>query len=124
MVLYFQGYLKLTSNSQEVYVLQTKETEQGVLPLMIAIYCRKKHKAKELCEDCSGLLAYAKQRAEKCPMGENKTFCSNCKIHCYRPLERKKIQEVMRFSGKWMLFYHPILAISHVAETIKYKRKD
>ncbi|WP_277584531.1 nitrous oxide-stimulated promoter family protein [Psychrobacillus antarcticus] len=30
------------------------------------------------------------------------------------PKYRKKIKIVMRFSGPWMLVYHPILAIQHV----------
>ena len=36
---------------------------------------------------------------------------------------REKIREVMRFSGARMIFYHPALAIRHVIETKKEKRK-
>lgn len=54
---------------------------------------------------------------------ETKTFCSNCKVHCYKPDMREKIREVMRFSGPRMLFYHPIMAIRHVMESRKEKRK-
>ena len=36
---------------------------------------------------------------------ETKTFCSNCKVHCYKPEMRKKIRAVMRFSGPRMIFY-------------------
>lgn len=28
---------------------------------------------------------------------ETKTFCSNCKVHCYKPEMREKIRDVMRF---------------------------
>ena len=45
---------------------------------------------------------------------ENKTFCSNCRVHCYKPEMREKIREVMRFSGPRMLLCHPILAVWHV----------
>ena len=30
------------------------------------------------------LKEYVSLRLNKCPFGENKTFCSNCKIHCYK----------------------------------------
>lgn len=28
--------------------------------------------------------AYARLRSDKCPFMETKTFCSNCKVHCYK----------------------------------------
>ena len=54
---------------------------------------------------------------------QTKTFCSNCRVHCYKPDMREKIRQVMRFSGPRMLFYHPIRAIRHVIETKKEKRR-
>jgi hypothetical protein len=53
---------------------------------------------------------------------ESKTFCSNCKVHCYKPEMREKIREVMRFSGPRMIFHHPITAIRHVMESKKEQR--
>ncbi|MDE7078959.1 MAG: nitrous oxide-stimulated promoter family protein [Clostridia bacterium] len=101
-----------------------KEKEIEVVKLMIDVYCRGKHKRKkELCEECEELWQYAKARREKCPFGDEKTFCSNCKIHCYKPSMREKIAKVMRYSGPRMMFYHPVIAFKHVAETMKYKRK-
>ena len=100
------------------------EEERKVVELMIKLYCEKKHKNKELCNDCNELLEYVNLRLNKCPFGDQKTFCSNCKIHCYKPIMRDKIKEVMRFSGPRMLFYHPIIAIKHLKETIKEKRKN
>ena len=38
------------------------------------------------------LLDYAKHRSEKCPFMEEKTFCANCKVHCYKPEVREQIQ--------------------------------
>ena len=103
---------------------QTKrEREKQLVSQMIALYCRKNHGGKELCPDCAALDAYARQRSEKCPFMETKTFCSNCKVHCYKPEMRDKIQKVMRFSGPWMIFYHPTVAIRHVIETKKEKRR-
>ncbi len=87
---------------------------------MIVLYCQKKHGTKgELCPDCAALDAYARQRAEKCPFMETKTFCSNCRVHCYKPEMRDKIREVMRFSGPRMLFHHPVMAIRHLIESKK-----
>lgn len=100
-----------------------RQREKETVCLMIAIYCRKKHGSKALCPDCAALTQYACQRSDHCPFMETKTFCSNCPVHCYRKDMREKIREVMRFSGPRMLFYHPILAIRHVLETKKEKKR-
>ena len=100
-----------------------REREKETVSLMIAIYCRKNHGGKELCPDCAALEAYARQRSDKCPFMETKTFCSNCKVHCYKKDMREKIREVMRFSGPRMIFYHPVMAIRHVIETKKEQRR-
>ena len=104
--------------------IQTKrEREKQLVSQMIALYCRKNHGGRTLCPDCAALDAYARQRSDKCPFMETKTFCSNCKVHCYKPEMREKIRKVMRFSGPRMIFYHPIVAIRHVIETKKEKRR-
>lgn len=54
---------------------------------------------------------------------ETKTFCSNCRVHCYKPEMREKIRAVMRFSGPRMLFVHPVAAIRHVIETRRKKKR-
>ncbi len=100
-----------------------KEKEIQVVGYMIEKYCRGNHGAKkgQLCEDCSELFDYAKLRRSKCPHGDDKPFCSNCKIHCYKPQMREQIRAVMRYSGPRMLTSHPILAIAHLVETKKEK---
>ena len=104
--------------------VQTKrEREKEIVSLMIAIYCRKKHGGKTLCPDCAALEAYARQSSDKCPFMETKTFCSNCKVHCYKPDMREKIREVMRFSGPRMIFHHPVMAIRHVIESKTEKER-
>ena len=104
--------------------VQTKrEREKDTVSLMIAIYCRKKHGGKKLCPDCAALDAYARLRSDKCPFMETKTFCSNCKVHCYKPDMREKIRAVMRFSGPRMIFHHPVMAIRHVIESKKEKKR-
>ena len=104
---------------------QTKrEREKRMVSQMIALYCRKKHHTRgDLCPQCAALDAYAKMRADKCPFMETKTFCSNCRIHCYKPDMRAKIREVMRFAGPRMILYHPVAAIRHVVETKKEQRR-
>jgi hypothetical protein len=93
------------------------------LALFISLYCRYKHGGAEkanvelkthdltqiagrpmvLCEECRKLLTHAFVKRSNCPM-EPKPQCKHCPSHCYHPTYRAKIQEVMRFSGKKMLF--------------------
>ena len=101
-----------------------REREKQMVSRMIALYCKKKHHTKGgLCPECRELADYARQRSDKCPFMETKTFCSNCKVHCYKPVMREKIREVMRFSGPRMIFRSPIAAIRHVIETRKEKKR-
>jgi len=98
-----------------------REREKRIVTQMIALYCRKKHGCKSLCEQCRELTEYACSRSDKCPFMENKTFCSNCRVHCYKPEMREQIRVVMRFSGPRMIFHHPITAIRHVIEVKREK---
>jgi len=104
--------------------IQTKrEKEKQVVSEMIRLYCRKHHSKSGLCNDCRELMEYACRQSDRCPFMENKTFCSNCKVHCYRADMREKIRIVMRYSGPRMIFYHPIMAIKHVIYSQIEKRK-
>lgn len=96
-----------------------KLKEIEVVTLMIKRYCRCKHHPKrgELCLECQQLLDYVKERRDRCPFGDNKPFCSNCKIHCYKPSMREKIREVMRYSGPRIVLNHPIIAFRHLVES-------
>lgn len=120
-----------------------KEREMAVVALMIELYCKKNHSGKAgakcstskagakcstdredaLCPDCAGLLEYVKLRREKCPFKDDKPFCQNCKIHCYRAEMREKIRLVMRFSGPRMMLRHPIIALRHMAQSKRQKKK-
>lgn len=101
-----------------------RNREKILVSQMISLYCRKNHRTKNgLCSECRELDDYAKLRSEKCPFMETKTFCSNCKVHCYKPEMREKIRKVMRFSGPRMIFHHPIPAIRHIIETKKEKKR-
>ena len=83
----------------------------------------KRGREKRMVSECSELAEYARGRSDRCPFMETKTFCSNCRVHCYRPDMREKIREVMRFSGPRMIFHHPVAAVRHVIETKAEKRR-
>lgn len=98
-----------------------KHLKQDLLTLtrFIEVYCSHWHKAdprsevslKEidvtalmgrpvvLCERCLKLLAHAVYKRSHCPM-HPKPACKKCPQHCYHPLFRKQIREVMKFSGR------------------------
>ena len=88
--------------------------EQRVVEQMIRLYCRKKEGNNELCPGCQELLQYATERLERCRFGEDKPTCKKCPIHCYRPLMKRRMREVMRWAGPRMIWYHPVAAIKHV----------
>ncbi|WML32283.1 nitrous oxide-stimulated promoter family protein [Neobacillus sp. OS1-32] len=90
------------------------QKEKEVVRQMIEIYCHRKHHRDSLCKECQDLKNYALLRLSFCRFGEDKTACSNCKIHCYKPKYREKMKAVMRYSGPWMLLYHPIYSIKHL----------
>lgn len=105
-----------------------REREKAMVSDMILLYCQKQHKLlrkssglkkTDFCPECAELEEYARMRSDKCPFMETKTFCSNCKVHCYKPDMRERIRIVMRFSGPRMLFVHPAAAIRHVIESRK-----
>lgn len=111
--------------------LKAWEKEKKLIPVMIRKYCAGNHGAerraqgadrKGVCAECGELTAYALFRLEKCPFKADKKFCSFCKIHCYKPEMRDKIKAVMKYSGPRMLFTHPLFALSHVIQMIKYKK--
>ena len=105
---------------------EKREREKAMVGEMIDLYCRRNRGTKKgaLCESCRALKEYARSRSDHCPFMETKTFCSNCKVHCYRPEMREKIRAVMRFSGPRMLFYHPGPALRHVIETKREQRRS
>ena len=105
-------------------VEKKRQKEQYVVEEMIRLYCRKNHKEYDkktgkMCPSYQELSDYARLRSQKCPFMKEKTFCANCKVHCYKPKMREKIREVMRFSGPRMLFYHPVLAVWHLVCSVK-----
>jgi hypothetical protein len=96
------------------------DNEQRTVEAMVSLYCHAHHGRTEgLCDACISLAAYARQRLAGCIYQGNKPTCGRCPIHCYKPEMRKKIQEVMRYSGPRMLWRHPILAIIHLRDRLR-----
>ena len=107
-------------------VEKKRQKEQRMVEEMIRLYCRKNHPAYisgKLCSECQELLDYARARSARCPFMKEKTFCVNCKVHCYKSAMRERIRTVMRFSGPRMLLYHPILAIWHLVSSKMIKTR-
>jgi len=99
--------------------------EHDTLVCMTRIYCdhhHDDHQGADLCTDCSRLMQYAERRLQKCPYGSENPTCANCPIHCYKPAERQKAQDVMRFAGPRMPWHHPFRALNHLLD--KLRRAD
>jgi TPP-dependent indolepyruvate ferredoxin oxidoreductase alpha subunit len=105
----------------EIYMKSKKiENEKATVKAMIELFCRDNHsRTSGLCPGCSMLMEYSHLKLEKCSLGENKPACSKCSIHCYNAANRKKVREVMRYSGPRMLCYHPALAIRYLYNKIR-----
>jgi len=94
-----------------------------MLALFIQIYCEGNHAeapkapftlkgfdvpaitdraATCLCPACTKLFMHAFIKRSVCPMNP-KPMCKHCPSHCYAPLYREQIREVMRYSGKKLI---------------------
>ena len=102
--------------------LTSKELKDlRVLLQFTAVYCREKHDEDKfivatdepslkslplhkypVCSECREFLLYAFERRLRCPL-EEKPLCKHCPVHCYKPDYRKKVREIMRFSGQHLI---------------------
>ena len=80
--------------------------EKKTVELMIRLYCRKKEKNTILCASCEELLHYAHARLDRCPFGEEKGACKECKVHCYKPAMRERMRQVMLLYAPWQAIRH------------------
>jgi len=114
--------------------LQNKKVEDlKVLSDFISIFCREKHRTEPkdvfhikddglrraldgknpvLCHDCSNLLNHGMVKLLLCPY-DPKPTCRKCQTHCYAPVYREKIREVMRFSGLYLVRHGRLRLIAH-----------
>lgn len=98
--------------------------EKRTISQMVALYCAGNHEAavrietahcgEAVCADCLAIDANAVQRTERCRKMDEKTSCEQCGNHCYRPVDRERIREVMRYAGPRMLGKHPLAAMRHL----------
>ena len=97
--------------------------EQAVVGEMIALYCHGNHGSArgELCSECAELAQYAQKRTARCPFMATKTFCSQCKVHCYAPEMRERIRQVMRYAGPRLMLSHPVMTVHHGIDTLGAK---
>ena len=104
--------------------LDDKKTKDiRVMRNFIAIFCRENHQMEKkdvfpvedarlrqslgdeelvLCQDCSRLLNHGIAKLLLCPY-DPKPMCKKCETHCYAPGYRERAQEVMSFSGMYLI---------------------
>ncbi len=95
-----------------------RDREFKMIDAMLRMYCRAHHGSDRagLCPDCAALHDYAYRRLERCVFGDAKPTCANCTVHCYKPVMRERIRQVMRWAGPRMLWRHPLLALRHMLD--------
>jgi hypothetical protein len=95
------------------------QREKRTIAAMIGIFCRDHghshgHGTDALCEDCSALLSYARQRLDHCVFGELKEPCNHCSVDCYSKTLRPRIVAVMDYAGPRLTLRHPLLGLLHL----------
>jgi len=99
--------------------------EKIIVKMMIDYYCKKNHfPEKNLCCDCEKVIEYAWLKLDKCFYGENKPACLKCEIHCYSAPMRKKIKDIMRYSGPRMIYIYPVASIKHLVGKINFNKNN
>ena len=81
-----------------------REKEFAILKKFVEVYCSHHHETdgESLCGECSELVAYGRQRLEKCPY-DPKPKCKDCETHCYRPKYRQEVKDIMKYSGMYFV---------------------
>ncbi len=110
-----------------------KTRDIKVLASFISIFCRENHRSVAktvfpvpderlrpvlgndelvLCHHCQRLLSHSIAKRLLCPH-DPKPMCKKCQTHCYAPGYREKIQEVMKFSGLYLVKHGRLDLIVH-----------
>ncbi len=86
------------------------------------MYCRNHHgQGRTLCPECSAVYEYALNKLEKCPFGDKKPPCTQCRVHCYSDSMRDEIGRIMRYSGPRMMLRHPVLTLFYLINKRRWK---
>ena len=115
----------MKKNNDLDYIERKRDEEKETISFMIELYCKKNHSKRGtdgLCEECKNLSEYVNKRIDNCPNMATKTFCARCANPCYKKDMKEKIKEVMKFSGKRMIFHRPSLVFKHALSAFKKNR--
>lgn len=95
-----------------------RDREFRTILAMLRMYCHTHHASDgaALCPECTELHDYARRRLERCVFGDAKPTCANCTVHCYKPVMRERVRQVMVWAGPRMLLRHPVLAVRHILD--------
>ena len=79
------------------------EADSATLYRFIKTYCDNKHSdsiklESTLCAECDYTFNYAIQRLKECTY-EIKPSCRDCKTNCYEKGMRKRMAQIMMYSG-------------------------
>jgi hypothetical protein len=108
-----------------------ERTDIRTLIRFVAIYCRERHEGPKapfslkqldvsqiekkeilLCQDCKRLLAYGIGMRLACPH-DPKPMCKRCEDQCYKGEYKKKIREIMKFSGIYLVKHGRVDMLYH-----------
>jgi hypothetical protein len=115
-------YCKITRGGDPVAFSRKERRDIRTLIRFVDIFCRENHgedfkkpftppfeeviplvrRRVQLCEPCSELVAYGIRKRFRCPYNP-KPMCKKCETQCYSQNYRKKVREVMRFSGPHLI---------------------
>lgn len=96
-----------------------RERESVIVQAMIKMYCQANHNSEgTLCAECDPLSKYAEKRLLSCMYGEIKPVCKHCPVHCYSPVMREQMRQVMRWAGPRMIFRNPVFAVMHIIDNL------
>jgi hypothetical protein len=108
-----------------------EKSDIQTLMTFVGIYCRENHDGEKLpfsfklidlkefakreillCPDCQRLLTYGLTMRMKCPH-DPKPMCKKCETQCYQGEYKAKIQDVMKFSGMYLVKHGRVDLLYH-----------
>ena len=96
--------LKILARFIELFC-QARHTGKGYGTVSVPELLQTKGKRRLLlCQECAGLLEHGMMKRALCPLNP-KPACKSCRIHCYTPAYRRKIREIMAYSGRKMVLH-------------------
>jgi hypothetical protein len=98
-------------------VTRQQKNDIRLIGKFVEVYCAGKHRTVEraplslpadmgertLCPECRSFFEYAITKRLKCPLEAEKPSCKHCRIHCYDPLHREKVREIMSYAGRRLM---------------------